>query len=161
MTSVLVLNADSKPLNITSFQRGFTLVYKGKADVVEYDENVINTSHRRPLIIRLIRYVYIPFKKVPLSRQTVYRRDGHVCGYVGCDSSLNLTLDHIMPKSRGGLNTWENLVTCCKKCNTSKDDMTPKEAGMKLKVKPYVPTFQQFAMGMKGEKRTKWGNYFK
>lgn len=159
--NILVLNADYQPLNITTFRRGFNLVYKGKAEVVEYDKELDvvteTTYHKRPLVIRLIRYVYIKFKKVPLSRTNVYRRDGHKCAY--CASVDNLTLDHIIPKSRGGQNSWENLVTCCKRCNSIKDDRTPKEANMKLLVKPYKPTFSQFIDGMKGGMRETWGNY--
>lgn len=162
--NILVLNADFQPLNLTTLQRGFNLVYTGKAEIVEYDnENPIESTvgtYRRPLIIRLVRFVYLPFKKVPLTRYNVYRRDGHVCMYDNCQTKTTLTLDHVMPKSRGGGNTWENLVTCCKKCNSRKDDMTPKEAGMKLKRKPVRPTFQEFIAGITGEKKELFGNYF-
>ena len=159
--SILVLNADMQPLNITTFQRGFNLVYKGKAEVVECDSDQPIEStvgeFKRPLVIRLLRFVYIPFKKIPLSRQNIYRRDGHKCGY--CDSKSHLTLDHVVPKSKGGGNTWENLVTCCRKCNTYKDNQTPKQAGMKLNVELYRPTFQQFAMGINGKRLTTWTDY--
>jgi 5-methylcytosine-specific restriction endonuclease McrA len=158
---VLVLNADHSPLNVTSFQRGFNLVWNGKAEIVEYDkdspiESSIGT-YKRPLVIRLIRYVYIPFKKVPLSRQNIFRRDGHKCGY--CESTKDLTLDHIYPKSRGGGNTWKNLVTCCKSCNNKKDNRTPKEAGMDLLVKAYTPTFRQIVDGMTGGNVKAWSAY--
>ena len=159
--NILVLNADYRPLNVTTFQRGFNLVWKGKAEVVEYDKDcpIVSTvgTYKRPLIIRLIRYVYIPFKKVPLTRHNIFRRDGHKCGY--CSSKKDLTLDHILPKSRGGGNTWKNLVTCCKKCNNAKDDKTPEEAGMKLLVKVYQPTFLQFIDGMNTNHRAKWSEY--
>jgi 5-methylcytosine-specific restriction endonuclease McrA len=159
--TILVLNADFQPLNVTNLKRGFNLVWKGKAEVVKYDaDSPIESSERkykRPIIIRLIRYVYIPFKKVPLSRHNIYRRDGHKCGY--CESKSNLTLDHIIPKSKGGKNSWTNLVTCCKKCNTKKDDRTPKQAGMKLLVKVYRPSFVEFVHGMKGGKRPEWHEY--
>lgn len=159
--TILVLNADSQPLNVTTFQRGFNLVWKGKAEVVEYDRDApIESSvgtFKRPLVIRLIRFVYIPFKKVPLSRQNIFRRDGHKCGY--CKSDKDLTIDHIFPKSRGGDNSWKNLVTCCKKCNNKKDDMTPKEAGMKLLVSAYRPTFSQFIDGMNTGQRATWSEY--
>jgi hypothetical protein len=159
--SILVLNADMQPLNVTTFQRGFNLVYKGKAEVVECDsDQPINSTvgkFKRPLVIRLLRFVYIPFKKIPLSRQNIYRRDGHKCGY--CESKSQLTLDHVMPKSKGGANSWENLVTCCRKCNCKKDDRTPKQAGMKLLVDLYRPTFQQFAAGINGSKTASWKDY--
>ena len=78
---------------------------------------------------------------------------------VYCNSKNELTIDHVIPKSRGGKNTWENLVTCCKKCNAKKDNKTPKEAGMKLKVKLYRPTYQQFIKGMDSDKSGKWTEY--
>jgi len=162
--SVLVLNADFQPLNVTTFRRGFNLVYKGKAEIVEHDASVDpirskeGRSYKRPLVIRLIRFIYVPFKKVPLSRYNIYRRDGHKCGYCGSDKVL--TLDHVIPKSRpGGVNSWENLVTCCKKCNSKKDNKTPAEAGMTLRVKLYRPTYQQFIRGMKFNKDKAWSNY--
>lgn len=161
--NILVLNADYRPLNVTTFKRGFNLVWKGKAEVVEYEKDmpIISTvgTYKRPLIIRLIRYVYIPFKKVPLTRQNIFRRDGHKCGY--CESKRDLTLDHIMPKSRGGGNTWENLVTCCKRCNNKKDDRTPEEAGMKLLVDVGRPTFLQFIDGMSNKSRSTWSEYLR
>jgi 5-methylcytosine-specific restriction endonuclease McrA len=158
--NILVLNADFQPLNVTTFRRAFTLVYRGKAEIVEYDEeNPVETDrikYKRPLIIRMVRYVYIPFKKVPLGKNNIFRRDGHTCMY--CPSKVNLTLDHVIPKSRGGGNSWENLVTCCKKCNSKKDNKTPDEAGMKLRFEPYKPTFQQFIVGITGKTDRK---YFK
>lgn len=159
--AILVLNADMQPLNVTTFQRGFNLVYTGKAEVVKCDsDKPIESSvgkFKRPLVIRLIRFVYIPFKKVPLSRQNIYRRDGHACGY--CGSKSNLTLDHVIPKSKGGGNTWQNLVTCCKKCNSTKDDRTPKQADMPLLVELYRPTFQQFAAGITGKGKNSWTDF--
>jgi len=158
---ILVLNADMQPLNITTFQRGFNLVFTDKAEVVKYDEDrPILTSigkYLRPLIIKLKKFVYLPYKKVTLARTNIYRRDGHTCMY--CPSKRDLTLDHVMPKSRGGANSWENLVTCCKKCNSRKDNMTPKEAGMKLRFKPYRPTFQEFALALKGGSKKEWKEY--
>lgn len=160
--NILVLNADYQPLNVTTLQRGFNLVYKGKAEVIEYDKKKpINTevkSFKRPLIIRLMRYVSIPFKRVPLTRQNIFRRDGHVCGY--CESKKDLTIDHVFPKSRGGKNTWDNLVTCCKKCNAKKDNRTPKEAGMKLNVKLYRPTYTEFVVKINGLEHFSLKNLF-
>lgn len=160
--NVLVLNADYRPLNVTSFKRGFNLVWKGKATIVEYDSEspVISSvkTYKRPLVIRLIRYVYVPYKKVPLTRQNVFRRDGHKCGY--CESKIDLTIDHIIPKSRGGENTWKNLVTCCRKCNNKKDNRTPNEASMVLLVKPHRPTFKQFIDVMTCDNRSSWIEYF-
>lgn len=158
---ILVLNADMQPLNITTLQRGFNLVFTGKAEIIEYDiSKPIITSigtFVRPIIIKLIRYVYLPFKKVPLTRNNIYRRDGYSCMY--CNDDKNLTLDHVYPKSKGGSNDWENLVTCCKKCNSKKQDKTLDQSGMKLRFKPYKPSFQQFATMVRDGFRKEWNNY--
>jgi len=143
----LILNADDNPLNITNVHRAFNLVWKGKATVVTHDlDNPFvcgDQEFKRPTIIRLNTWVYIPYRKaMPLTRHNIYRRDGHKCVY--CESTKRLTLDHVLPKSRGGKNTWENLVTCCAKCNGKKDNKTPKEAGMTMLVKPYVPSYINF-----------------
>ena len=126
METVLVLNSDYSPLNVTTLRRGFVLVDKGKAEILKKgDEDIITTigNFVRPLVIRLLNYVRYRSKGVKVSRKRVFRRDGHECGY--CGSKKNLTLDHILPKSRGGLNTWENMVTCCSRCNSLKDNRTP------------------------------------
>ena len=161
---ILVLNADFQPLNVTTLHRGFNLVYTGKAEVIEFEAErpIVSTvgKFKRPLIIRLVRYVYLPFKKVPLSRFNIYRRDGHQCVYCPSKNKATFTLDHVYPKSRGGKNSWDNLVTSCKKCNAKKDNRTPKEAGMTMRVKPYTPTFQEFAIGLGTIKQDKWTTYF-
>jgi 5-methylcytosine-specific restriction endonuclease McrA len=139
---ILVLNADYQPINVTSFQKGYKLIWKGKAEVVKEDPtDVIMTSRSiaRPKVIRLLTYLYLPYRRLNLSKQNVYRRDGFRCVY--CGSGANLTLDHVLPRSRGGDNSWENLVTCCRKCNAKKDDLTPEEARMRMRHKPFVPTF--------------------
>lgn len=139
---ILVLNADYQPINVTSFQKGYKLVWKGKAEVVKEDPtDVIMTSRSiaRPKVIRLLTYLYLPYRRLNLSKQNVYRRDGFKCVY--CGSGANLTLDHVLPRSRGGDNSWENLVTCCRKCNAKKDDRTPEEARMRMRHKSFVPTF--------------------
>jgi 5-methylcytosine-specific restriction endonuclease McrA len=137
---VLVLNADYMPVNIVSLKRGYKLVYKEKAEIVAIDKNPIKTAKKdleRPTVVRLLKYVKIPFKKVVLTRYNIFRRDNFSCVY--CGDKKNLTIDHILPRSKGGLNSWENLVTCCSFCNVKKGDKTPEEAGMKLSAKPYVP----------------------
>jgi 5-methylcytosine-specific restriction endonuclease McrA len=139
---ILVLNADYQPINVTSFQKGYKLIWKGKAEVVKEDPtDVIMTSRSiaRPKVIRLLTYLYLPYRRLNLSKQNVYRRDGFKCVY--CGSGANLTLDHVLPRSRGGDNSWENLVTCCRKCNAKKDDRTPEEARMRMRHSPFVPTF--------------------
>lgn len=141
MNGVLVLNYDYTPLNVTTTRRGFILVDKGKAEIVKSDENPITTgfnTYVRPLIIRLLTYIKHKTRKVRVNRSRVYRRDNHECVY--CGSKKQLTLDHVIPKSRGGTNEWSNLVTCCFKCNLKKGNRTPEEANMVMRVKPYTPT---------------------
>ena len=142
MQQVLVLNYDYTPLNVTSLQRGFVLVDKGKAEVIKQDENPIVTTYKtyvRPLIIRLLRYINYRSSGISVNRHRIFKRDGHQCGY--CSSTRDLTIDHIQPRSRGGRNTWTNLVTCCSKCNLKKGNKTPEESRMILRVKPTQPTF--------------------
>ena len=141
MQQVLVLNFDFTPLNVTSLQRGFILVNNGKAEIIEADSNPIVTTYKeyvRPLIIRLLRYINYRGNGMRVNRQKVFKRDEYQCVY--CGSQKELTIDHVQPRSRGGRNTWTNLVTCCSKCNHKKGNKTPEEANMKLRRKPYEPT---------------------
>jgi len=141
MTTVLVLNYDYTPLNVTTIKRGFVLVDKGKAEIVKADENPIITGYKtyvRPVIIRLLKYIKHFTRNLRASRNRIYKRDGYQCVY--CGSHRNLTLDHVIPKSRGGTNEWTNLVTSCQKCNLKKADRTPEEARMKLTQKPVALT---------------------
>ena len=141
MSGVLVLNYDYTPLNVTTTKRGFVLVDKGKAEVVKEDKNPITTGFKtyvRPLIIRLLKYIRYHTRGLRANRNRIYRRDNYCCVY--CGSQRNLTLDHVIPKSRGGRNEWTNLVTSCSKCNLKKADRTPEEARMKMKHQPFAPT---------------------
>jgi hypothetical protein len=141
MEKVLVLNSDYTPINITTVFKGFNLVNKGKAEILRASDRPILAgvnTYVRPLIIRLFNYVKFRFHKLKINRHRLFRRDDYECVY--CGSKRNLTIDHVIPKSRGGQNTWLNLVTCCSSCNRTKDNKTPEEAGMKLLKKPYEPT---------------------
>lgn len=160
--STLVLNADDQPLNVAPVMRAFNLVYKGKAVVVTHDEDnpfvCATRSFKRPTIIRLTKWIYIPHRKsMPLTRHNVFKRDGNRCVY--CGSGKKLTLDHVMPRSKGGKNTWNNLVTCCARCNSKKDDKTPKEAGLTIKTKPFAPSYA-FFVTTSGSAHVDWVTYF-
>jgi 5-methylcytosine-specific restriction endonuclease McrA len=118
----LVLNAGYEPLAVVSFRRALVLVMNGKATVLARDDAHpvigIHDAFERPSVIVLRRYVRVPHsRQVPLTRRGVLRRDGNRCGYCGGFAS---TIDHVMPRSRGGADTWENLVACCLKCNNIK-----------------------------------------
>ena len=142
MQKVLVLNFDYSPLNVTSLQRGFTLVVNGKAEIIKSAENPITTftnTYVRPLIIRLLKYINYRSSGIRVNRHRIFRRDNNECVY--CTSKKDLTIDHVIPRSRGGKNTWENLVTCCSKCNLKKGNRTPEEARMPLKKRPTGPSF--------------------
>ena len=158
MDKVLVLNADYTPLNVVTVRKGFVLVIKGKAEVVKQDARKLTTSVAefvKPLIIRLYNYVKFKSRGLRLNRKRVYKRDNFQCVY--CGSEKNLTLDHIIPRSRGGKNSWTNLVTCCQSCNLKKADRTPDEAGMKMKMKPYEPTV--FSSVISADVEDLWSQY--
>ena len=138
----LVLNAGYEPLAVVSFKRALVLVLNQKATVLAgIGGEVVRSAKQEfdmPAVILLQRYVRIPnSRRVPVSRRGVLRRDAHRCGY--CGKSAN-TIDHILPKSRGGADSWENLVACCLRCNNNKSDKTPAEMGWELKITPKMPT---------------------
>ena len=137
----LVLNAGYEPLAVVSFKRALVLVMNEKATVIAADaEHPVWGSHGvwdRPSVIILRRYVRIPSgRSIPVSRGGVLRRDNSRCGY--CAGSAT-TIDHIMPRSRGGKDSWENLVACCLKCNNLKGDRTPQEMNWSLRMTPRPP----------------------
>jgi hypothetical protein len=141
MDKVLVLNTDYTPINVTTVFKGFKLVDKGKAEILKAGDSPIVAGDRlftRPLIIRLYNYVKFRLHKLKINRNRLFRRDNYTCVY--CGNKKNLTVDHVMPKSRGGQNTWLNLVTCCSHCNRVKDNRTPEEAGMRFLKQPYEPS---------------------
>ncbi len=155
---VLVLNQDYSALTVCSVQKAFILVFMNKAEMVSRSHThllrTVNSSYPMPSIIRLYRYVHLPYKGVVLSRHNVFRRDNNRCQY--CFSTDELTLDHVMPKSRGGKSTWDNLVTACKRCNSKKGDFTPQEAGMNLPQPPYKPSFVMFLRDFSGNVEEDW-----
>ncbi|HAM27542.1 MAG TPA: HNH endonuclease [Microbacteriaceae bacterium] len=137
----LVLNAGFEPLAVVSFKRALVLVMNQKATIIAADaEHPVwgsSGSYDRPSVILLTRYVRIPSTRlIPVSRRGVLRRDGQRCAY--CAGSAN-TIDHVLPRSRGGQDSWENLVACCLRCNNTKGDRTPGEMGWNLRVRPKPP----------------------
>jgi 5-methylcytosine-specific restriction endonuclease McrA len=137
----LVLNAGFEPLAVVSFKRALVLVMNQKATIVAADaEHPVwgsSGSYDRPSVILLTRYVRIPNSRlIPVSRRGVLRRDGQRCAY--CGGSAN-TIDHVLPRSRGGQDSWENLVACCLRCNNVKGDRTPSEMNWTLRIRPQPP----------------------
>jgi 5-methylcytosine-specific restriction endonuclease McrA len=158
MEKVLVLNYDYTPINVTSSAKGFKLVYKGKAELLKSSDNPICAGYInfvRPLIIRLLKYIKFRPSGIKVNRNRIYRRDGNECGY--CGSKKELTIDHIVPRSKGGSNSWSNLITCCHKCNLYKADRTPVEAGMVLKKRPYEPSL--FSDILNSSVETAWNEF--
>jgi 5-methylcytosine-specific restriction endonuclease McrA len=133
--AVLVLNQNYEPLNVCNARRAFVLVDRGKAEVLEHAEDGVlrSTYHtfRLPSVIRLIYMIRRPRPQMRLTRREIFVRDRYTCQY--CKKpGHDLTIDHVMPRHRGGRHTWENLVSACRQCNHRKAGRTPQEAHMPL-----------------------------
>lgn len=145
LSKVLLLNSSYEPLHICSWRRAVVLLLKGKAVEVEKNGRLLSNGWHMPLVIRLLHYVKIPHKEIPMSRRNIMHRDNYTCQYCGRKSEL--TIDHVIPRSRGGKDTWDNVVVACLRCNVNKGSKTPREAGMKLDKKPCRPFhFIQFEL---------------
>ncbi|MBI5835443.1 MAG: HNH endonuclease [Armatimonadetes bacterium] len=138
---VLVLNQNYEPLNITSMRRAVVLLHLGKAEVVaELERHLRSTNHsmHEPTVVRLSHFVRRPYPDLRVTRRGIFARDGHRCQYCGAENVV-LTIDHVLPSSRGGGNDWTNLVASCVACNNKKGSRTPEEAGMRLRHTPFRP----------------------
>lgn len=138
---VLLLNADYEPLNVCNVRRAFRLLFGEKAEVIEYDHHEIRTArevYRAPSIIRLQHRIKRPRPRVRLSRREVFLRDKYTCQYCARQTH-DLTLDHVVPRHRGGAHSWDNLVAACKGCNHRKGGKLPDEARMRLLRQPFEP----------------------
>lgn len=159
--AVLVLNQNYEAISICSAKRAFLLVFLKKAELIDIVEGqYIRSSmaaYEMPSIIRLKYYVNIPYKKVSMTRSNIFKRDGYACIY--CGTTKDLTIDHVLPRSRGGKDTWENLVTACHSCNSKKGNRTPEEADMPLLRKPFKPTHLYFLKIFEAEIRDSWKPY--
>ena len=140
---VLVLNASYEPLNVCTLRRAHVLVWKGRAEIVEANERPLRSAcatFARPHVIRLMTYVRVPRAVTRrISRRVLFARDGWQCAYCGSGSN-RLTLDHVIPRSRGGASVWENVVTSCAPCNHRKGDRLLEETSMSLRSMPRPPT---------------------
>ncbi|RMD89729.1 MAG: HNH endonuclease [Calditrichaeota bacterium] len=162
---VLVLNSSYEPIHICGVERAIIMIVKGVARSEENTPYVMRSPSTEipvPAVIRLIHYVNIPYRKKAFSKRHIYLRDNYTCQYCGkVGSPDELTLDHILPQSRGGKSVWENLVTSCKRCNTMKGDQTPKEAGLKLlnRPKPLSSHFYLHLVRAKARENEYWKKY--
>jgi 5-methylcytosine-specific restriction endonuclease McrA len=140
MRSALVLNATYEPLSVVSARRAVCLVLAEKAEVVHDDGTEVHSVHTAvptPLVIRLRYMVKVPYhRRTTLSRRAVFARDDHRCQYCGGHAD---SIDHVLPRSRGGRHDWENVAAACRPCNLRKRDRTPDEANMRLARPPRVP----------------------
>ena len=141
---VLVLNQTYEPINVCNAKRAIRMMLLGKVEIIEADGFLVRSERvefRLPVVIRLRRYVKITrVSDIPFSKKNIYRRDNYTCQYCG-QRGGDLTIDHILPRSRGGRTSWENVVCCCRICNACKGDLSLDEAGLHLIRSPKKPRF--------------------
>jgi 5-methylcytosine-specific restriction endonuclease McrA len=162
---VLVLNASYEPINICAARRALVLVLKGVASAEEESSQFVHSARsalRLPSVIRLLEYRRIPHQTRALSRKNILMRDRYTCQY--CHRTLpsaELTLDHVVPRSRSGETAWENLVACCHPCNNRKGSRTPEEAGMRLvrPPRPFSLHTSRHLMRLLGKSDEQWRKY--
>jgi 5-methylcytosine-specific restriction endonuclease McrA len=162
---VLVLNASYEPINVCAARRAIVLVLKGVAMAEEENGHFLHAARvamRVPSVIRLLEYRRIPHQTRALSRKNILLRDRNTCQY--CSTTLpsgELTLDHVIPRSRGGLSTWENLVACCHPCNRRKGNQLPHEANMRPSREPrsFNLHTSRHIMRLMGHSDDKWRKY--
>jgi 5-methylcytosine-specific restriction endonuclease McrA len=162
---VLVLNSSYEAINICTARRAVRMLLAEKADLIEQDSREVrSTFFRMPLpeVIRLRRYIRLPHRPIPFCRKNIMLRDDYICQYCGCHKRPEeLTLDHVIPLSRGGGDSWSNVVTACKKCNHRKGNHLPEEIDMHLLNRPRRPTLPTYLhlVRMIGERREVWRKY--
>jgi 5-methylcytosine-specific restriction endonuclease McrA len=145
--SCVVLNGDFTYLCTVSWKRAIKLVLTEKVKVLKYSDKVVNCASKAfkvPAVVALIRIVRMVYKnKVPFSKKNVLIRDQYSCAYCG-EQSRGLTIDHVLPRSKGGKTEFDNCVACCKICNDKKGARSPRDATMYLKKRPFQPTISEF-----------------
>ncbi|MBN9398614.1 MAG: HNH endonuclease ['Candidatus Kapabacteria' thiocyanatum] len=161
-TKVLVLNQSYEPISVCSTKKALLLLVLTKAEIVEERTTLsirtVRSSYPFPSVIRLSAYLRVPFRKIELSRKNILRRDGFRCMYCGTPQTP-LTIDHVIPRSRGGMDQWENLVCACVHCNNKKGNRTPEEAGMRLATIPRKPHHVLFLKHYLGKVEETWRPY--
>lgn len=165
MTDVLLLNPSFVPLRLVSVRKAIVLLLQEKAELVEAAEARLRAQRQAfatPLVIRLVRYVPVGRRRrpIPCSRRGVLIRDRDTCQYCGAQPGrAHLTLDHVLPRSRGGVTSWENCIAACSACNHRKGGRTPEEAGMALRAAPRAPKYVAFALIGELSRHTVWQKY--
>jgi 5-methylcytosine-specific restriction endonuclease McrA len=158
---VLVLNLDHYPIAVVTVQKAMVLLLMEKAQLLASYElleiRTVSRSFAYPSVIRLAHYKHIPYKGVLLNRANLFRRDRGQCQY--CGSTKQLTIDHVIPRSKGGKTSWTNLVTACNRCNVFKGDKTLEQVGMLLRTEPFVPSLSYFLASYAERQALEWLPY--
>ena len=162
MSKALVLNASFEPLCVVPVRRAVILVLKEKAEVVHASDLVLHSERSSlpaPSVIRLNYFVKVPYRaRAALNRRAVFARDGHRCQYCGAAAE---SIDHVLPRSRGGQHVWENVVAACRRCNTRKEDRLVHEAGLVLRRRPVAPTELTWIIVAVGTVHPHWEPYLR
>lgn len=160
MTQSLVLNATYEPLCVVPSRRALMLLLDEKAELLHPTDRVFRSERvtlAEPSVVRLRHYVKVPYQaRIALNRRAVFARDGHRCQYCGAAAE---NIDHVIPRSRGGLHAWDNVVASCRPCNARKRDHLLEDSGMKLRRPPAVPRQRTFILVASGRIRTEWEAY--
>lgn len=155
----MVLNQSYEPVTVCSAKKAILLLFMMKAEIVAVRDGRVVRSVSKvfpyPSVIRLSAFIRVPYKKIELSRKNIMRRDNYTCQYCG-SKTFELTIDHIIPRSRGGGDSWENLVAACNRCNNRKGNRTPEEAGMSLLGVPRRPHHILFIKHYSGRLDENW-----
>ena len=159
----LKLDMAFRPIEVIDAIEGLVLCLVGKAQAIEsynHEINSVNDRFKLPSVIALKRIVKFHFKTMACKRQNVFWRDQYQCQYCSAKPNIEkLTIDHITPRSKGGKNTWDNLVTACKRCNQKKGNKTLEQTNMKLIRKPFVPRSSVLRNVNKNQISPLWKDY--
>jgi 5-methylcytosine-specific restriction endonuclease McrA len=160
MMQALVLNATYEPLCVVPARRALMLTLDSKAEMLHSTERVFRSERAvfaEPSVVRLVHFVKVPYQtRVALNRRAVFARDGHKCQYCGGSAE---NIDHVIPRSRGGPHSWDNVVAACRPCNARKRDHLLEESGMRLRRPPVVPRQRTFILVSSGGIRAEWEAY--
>lgn len=159
--SVLVLNQNYEPLSVCSVRRALLLILRGRAEAVEKLEVVVRSVSQEfsvPSVVRLERYINAPRRSVVLSKRNIFKRDRFECQYCG-KRDAKLTIDHVVPRTKGGPSTWENMVCACAACNNKKGEQRPEQVGLKLRTQPKRPNSVSFMRNAMGSGQQRWKPY--
>lgn len=160
MTQSLVLNATYEPLCVVSSRRALTLILDEKAELLHSTERLFRSARlafAEPSVVRLWHYVKVPYQaRISLNRRAVFARDEHRCQYCGASAE---NIDHVIPRSRGGPHSWDNVVASCRPCNSRKRDRSPEESGMRLHKAPAAPRQRTWILVASGAIHRDWEQY--